>query len=474
LKLKPRVRFAPSPTGKLHLGGARTALSNFLFAKKYNGKFLVRIEDTDHERSNDEHTQQICDSLLWMGLKWDEDLIYQSSRSSLYKKAIDKLIKNKKAYRCFATREELLADRKKNDSYLYPGIWRNKSEEEINAKLKIGAPFTVRLKNQNTGVTKFKDLIYGEIVLSNSEMDDFIIARSDGSPVYNLTNVIDDNEMEITHVIRGEDHLINTSKQILLYIALGLIVPQFAHLPMILGSDKKRLSKRHGAIGVQSYRDQGYQSSALLNYLALLGWNPGTEEEIMSLKRLVNLFDLKKVQKKSAIFDLKKLDWISSQHLILQDNKDILKRVRKISPPWGLNKSDSYCIQVIALNKSRSKSLKNLMSLSSYFFEDPIFSDKQTFNNIWTEETREILLSFIFELKQINSWELEILEETLNEFIKNSGLGFGKIMKPVRYFISGVLNGASLFEIIHLLGKESTIFRLEKGIGTFSNERKSN
>ena len=474
MKFKPRVRFAPSPTGKLHLGGARTALSNFLFAKKYNGKFLVRIEDTDHERSNDEHTQQICDSLLWMGLKWDEDLIYQSSRSSLYKKAIEKLIKNKKAYRCFASKEELSADREKNDSYLYPGIWRNKSEEEINAKLKIGAPFTVRLRNQNTGVTTFKDLIYGEIVISNSEMDDFIIARSDGSPVYNLTNVVDDNEMEITHVIRGEDHLINTSKQILLYIALGLVIPQFAHLPMILGSDKKRLSKRHGAIGVQSYRDQGYQSSALLNYLALLGWNPGTEEEIMSLNRLVDLFDLKKVQKKSAIFDLKKLDWISSQHLILQDNKDILKRVRKISPAWGLSNSDSYCIQVIALNKSRSKSLKNLMSLSSYFFEDPIFSDKQTLINIWTEETQEILLSFIFELKQINSWELENLEKTLNEFIQNSGLGFGKIMKPVRYFISGVLNGASLFEIIHLLGKESTIFRLEKVIGTFSDERKSN
>ena len=474
MKLKPRVRFAPSPTGKLHLGGARTALSNFLFAKKNNGKFLVRIEDTDHERSHHEHTQQICDSLLWMGLKWDEDLIYQSSRSILYKKAVDSLIKNKKAYRCFASKEELLADREKTGSYSYSGIWRNSSEEEVNAKLKMGNPFTVRLRNQNTGKIIFKDLIYGEIVISNSEIDDFIIARSDGTPVYNLTNVIDDNDMKITHVIRGEDHLANTSKQILLYRALGLNVPQFAHLPMILGPDKKRLSKRHGATGVQSYRDQGYQPRALLNYLALLGWNPGTDEEIMDLNRLVNLFDLKKVQKKSAVFDLKKLDWISGQHLTLQDNKDILKRVRNITPGWGISKSDPYCIQVIALNKSRSKSLIDLINLCSCFFEEPNFSDKQSLINIWTDETQEILTSFISELKKVKIWELEILEKTLKEYIKNSGLGFSKIMRPVRYFISGVLNGASLFEIIHLLGKDSTIYRLEKVIGIFSDERKSN
>ena len=474
MSFEPRVRFAPSPTGQLHLGGARTALSNYLFAKKYNGVFLVRIEDTDLERSNNEYTQQICDSLLWMGLKWDEDLIYQSSRSLLYKKAINLLIQNKKAYRCFASKEELLSDREKTGTYSYSGIWRDKPEEETDAKLKMGAPFTVRLRNQNSGVTKFKDLIYGEIIISNSEIDDFIIARSDGSPVYNLTNVIDDNEMGITNVIRGEDHLANTSKQILLYMALGLEVPQFAHLPMILGSDKKRLSKRHGATGVQSYRDQGYQPGALLNYLALLGWNPGTEEEIMVLDRLVKLFDLKKVQKKSAVFDLKKLDWISGQHLTLQDNKDILKRVRKITPDWGKGKSDLYCIQVIALNKSRSKSLKDLIMLSFFFFEDPNFLDKQSLLNFWTKESKDILTSLIIELKQINSWELEILEESLNEFIKNSGLGFGKIMKPVRFFISGLPIGASLFEIIHILGRDSTIYRLQKVIGIFSDERQNN
>ena len=474
MNFKPRVRFAPSPTGKLHLGGARTALSNFLFAKKYNGIFLVRIEDTDLERSNDEYTQQICDSLLWMGLKWDEDLVYQSSRNLLYKKAINLLIQNKKAYRCFASKEEILADREKTGAYSYSGIWRDKSEKETNAKLKTGASFTVRLRNQNTGKTIFKDLIYGEIVISNSEIDDFIIARSDSSPVYNLTNVIDDNAMSITHVIRGEDHLANTSKQILLYTALGLNVPQFAHLPMILGPDKKRLSKRHGATGVQSYRDQGYQPGALLNYLALLGWNPGTDEEIMVLDRLVNLFDLKKVQKKSAVFDLKKLDWISGQHLTLQDNEDILKKVRKVTPEWGIGKSDSYCIQVIGLNKSRSKSLKDLMTLSSCFFEDPIFSDKQSLNNIWNEETQDILVSFIVELRQIDSWELEILENSLKIFIKNSGFGFGKIMKPVRFFITGLSNGASLFEIIQLLGKDSTIDRLEKVIGIFRDEKQSN
>lgn len=474
MKLEPRVRFAPSPTGELHLGGARTALFNYLFAKKNNGKFLVRIEDTDVERSKKEYTEQICSSLLWMGLKWDESLIYQSSRERTYKESIDQLIKAKKAYRCFATKEELLVDREKTGSYSYSGIWRDRSENDIEVKLRECTSFTVRLRNPKTGYTIFNDMIYGEIKISNNEIDDFIIARSDGSPIYNLTNVVDDNDMGISHVIRGEDHISNTSKQILLYIALGLEIPHFVHLPMILGSDKKRLSKRHGATGVQNYKDEGYQPGALLNYLALLGWNPGTEEEVMTLERIIDLFNLKQVHKKSAVFDFKKFDWISGQHLNSQENNDILNRLREIKPEWGGSSTENYCIEVINLNKSRSKSLREIIEISSYFFEDPSFLDVQVLRKVWKEDTRDILISFISELNKLKTWDLENLEKSLKLFIENSGFGFGKIMKPVRFFISGLQNGASLFDIIFLLGKDLTISRLEKVIGIFADERKNN
>ena len=294
--MKPRVRFAPSPTGQLHLGGARTALSNYLFSKNQGGKFLVRIEDTDLERSKKEYSDQICQSLDWLGLKWDEELVYQSANTSVYKSYIDTLLKDNKAYMCFASKEELEDIRNESNSFHYPGIWRDRDLGDINSEIKKGSPFTVRLKTPKEGKTSFQDLIYGNISVENNEIDDFIIVRSDGSPVYNLTNVVDDSSMEITHVIRGEDHVSNTPKQILIYQALGFKVPIFAHLPMILGEDNKRLSKRHGAAGVNEYERMGYQPDALLNYLALLGWNPGTEEEIFDLGSLVKNFDIRSVQ----------------------------------------------------------------------------------------------------------------------------------------------------------------------------------
>ena len=296
--MKPRLRFAPSPTGQLHLGGARTALSNYLYAKKNGGQFLVRIEDTDIERSKKEHIDQICNSLQWLGLNWDEELIYQSKRREYYSNSLEDLLSSGKAYRCFASKEELDQIRKETGSYHYNGLWRNKSDDDINRELEKKTPFTIRIKSPNQGHTVFDDMIYGSISISNAEIDDFIISRSDGSPVYNFTNVIDDQSMKITHVVRGEDHISNTPKQILIYKAFNWEPPIFAHLPMILGEDKKRLSKRHGATGVQSYRDEGFQPEALLNYLALLGWNPGTEEEIMDLEQLVSKFDISRVQKK--------------------------------------------------------------------------------------------------------------------------------------------------------------------------------
>ena len=305
MKKSPSVRFAPSPTGKLHLGGARTALFNWLYAKHNGGKFFLRIEDTDTERSKKEYTDQILKSLDWLGLNWSSPLIYQSQRNSLYKEEVQKLLDNGRAYRCFLTREELAFARdkanKEGGDFRVPKTYRSLSLKDQKSLLNAGQSFTIRLKIPNKGHTSFIDKIYGDIRVNNKEIDDFIIVRSDGSPTYNLTVVVDDNDMEIDHVIRGEDHISNTSKQILIYSALGYTVPIFVHLPMILGTDKKRLSKRHGAPGIEEYRIQGYSVDALINYIVMLGWNPGSENELLSLNEIISQFDLKNIQKKGAV-----------------------------------------------------------------------------------------------------------------------------------------------------------------------------
>ena len=465
--MKPRVRFAPSPTGQLHLGGARTALSNYLFTKNQGGKFLVRIEDTDLERSKKEYTDQICQSLDWLGLKWDEELVYQSSNTSVYKSYIDALLKNNKAYKCFASKKELDEIRNESNSFHYPGIWRDRDVGDINNEIKKGSPFTVRLKTPQDGKTSFEDLIYGNISVQNNEIDDFIIARSDGSPVYNLTNVVDDSLMEITHVIRGEDHVSNTPKQILIYHALGFKVPIFAHLPMILGEDKKRLSKRHGAAGVNEYESMGYQPDALLNYLALLGWNPGTEEEIFDLGSLVKNFDIRKVQKKSATYDQKKFNWISSQHLMREDSDKVLNRLASIDPRWSESRSQDYLIKIIDLMKPRSNSLTDLIDQSRYFFSSPKEFDSAQLQKIWKQDTAEIIIELKSVLGAINSWVAIELESNFKSFMEQRGFGIGKVMKPMRFLICGSLQGPSLFDLMELIGKEESLKRINYAINEF-------
>ena len=459
--MNPRVRFAPSPTGKLHLGGARTALSNYLFTKNLKGEFLVRIEDTDLDRSKQEHTDQICESLKWLGLTWDEELVFQSERKEKYQDTLKILLNSGLAYQCFSSKEELDTIREKTGSFHYSGIWRDRPISDTEAELKKGRPFTVRLKTPVDGETSFEDLIYGHISVANSELDDFIIVRSDGSPVYNFTNVIDDHEMRITHVIRGEDHISNTPKQILIYKALGLAVPEFAHLPMILGQDKKRLSKRHGATGVQSYRDKGYQPEALLNYLALLGWNPGTAEEIMSLDLLVEKFDVSQVQKKAAVFDEKKLGWISGQHLSKQSDSDILIQIREIKHDWGELRQDTFCEKVIELMKPRCRSLKDLIEFSQYFFTDPLNFNEQDVKKTWKNDSHSIVQDAMLIMGNISVWNTSMLEQVMKEYMDTNGLGFGKVMKPIRLALCGHINGPSLNDIMELIGKESTIRRLE-------------
>ena len=468
-----RVRFAPSPTGQLHIGGARTALSNYLFAKQNNGKFLLRIEDTDLERSKKQYVDQICDSLKWLGLKWDEKMVFQSSNTSSYRKAVDYLIRTEKAYYCFETKEESIIHRQKTGSFRYSGKWRSADKNLINESLEKKIPFTVRFYNKNKDYTIFNDLIYGQIRNKNSELDDFIIVRSDGTPVYNLTNVIDDNNMNISHVIRGEDHIANTSKQILLYDALKYQLPVFAHLPMILGPDKKRLSKRHGAMGVKSYSERGYQPESLINYLALLGWNPGTEEEIMNKDRLIKIFDLSKVQRKSAIFDLKKLNWMSGQYLKNQKNSEILLRIRKINELWGIEKNNKYCEKIIELNKVRSDSLLDLIANSEYFFNDPKIERENDFQKLINKDSIDLIRKYLIALEKIQHWNIESIENKSKDFMQDNQIGFGKLMKPIRFILCGALKGASIFHIIMCLGKEKTIFRLKK-VSLINFDKESN
>jgi len=465
--MKPCVRFAPSPTGEPHLGFARTALYNFLFARNQGGQFLLRVEDTDLERSKKEHIDQIIHSLDWLGLQWDKEIIFQSNRTNNYEKYLQILLETKKAYRCFANKIELQKIREETGSYNYNGLWRDRSDEEIIQQLNKGMPYTVRLKTPSSDSIHFKDMIYGDIVVSNSEIDDFIIFRSDGSPVYNFTNVIDDQDMGITHVIRGEDHISNTPKQIQIYKALGWDLPKFAHLPMILGEDKKRLSKRHGATSVVAYRNEGYQPEALINYLALLGWNPGTEEEIMCLDQLISKFNVSRVQKKSAVFDPKKLDWISSKYLAMQNTNNILKSIRKINPDWGVDKDDIYCAKVINILRSRSKSLNDIILNSEYFFSDPkIFSDTDI-RNINKDSNKIIFTEIIQLFNNLDSWDKISLEKLFNDFLEKKAYSFGKVLKPMRLALCGSLNGPSLFELMEIFGKALSINRLKTAIQEF-------
>lgn len=462
--MKPRVRFAPSPTGEPHLGFARTALYNFLFAKSRGGKFLLRIEDTDQERSKKDYQEKMLSALRWLGLVWDEEVVYQSKRSAIYSKYIQLLLETGKAYRCFASKDELQKIRKETNSYLYNGMWRNKPGEEVKAQLEKDTTFTVRLKTPRSGRSYFEDIIYGDIKVLNDEVDDFIIVRSDGSPVYNLTNVIDDNHMKISHVIRGEDHLSNTIKQLFIYKALNLHMPQFAHLPMILGEDRKRLSKRHGATGLSSYRDEGYQPEAIINYLAYLGWNPGTNEEIMDLPKLVSKFDLSRVQKKSAIFDLKKLNWISSQHLVAQANKEIFNSVRVLHPNWGVTRSDNYCLKVIKLLKPRSDTISKLVDLSDYFFSDPKKFFDKGIEVVLDRDTEQIMSDLLKILENAKEKEENYIEKEIGLYIKQKEMSFGQVIKPLRLAICGNTNGPSIYDILELVGIETSANRLKYAI----------
>jgi len=460
---KPIVRFAPSPTGYLHIGGARTALFNWLYAKKNDGKFLLRIEDTDLERSKSEYIDQITDALSWLGLDWDDDIVLQSKNKSRHEEVVHQMIEAGTAYRCFLSKEELDDLRKKSEEkkelFRVPKTYRDCSLDEQQALIDDGKSFTVRLKIPE-GITEFSDLVYGTIKVDNKELDDFIIARSDGSPTYNFVVAIDDSDMNITHVIRGDDHLANTPKQILVYQALGLEIPTFAHLPMILGSDKKRLSKRHAATNVQEYRDKGFTSTAIINYLSLLGWNPDSDQEIFDINELVDSFNFAQVQKKPATFDEKKLLWVSGQQMAIMKTDDAIRELESLDNNWGADQDNQYKSDVINLIKDRSKTLNDLIEISDVFFKENIVYDKEMSQNILDSNAVKIIEDLHQALSSEDNWKRDVLESIFDNLMTQHELGLGKLIKPIRFALTGLGYGPGIFDMMILLGKSRCLNRL--------------
>lgn len=469
-----RVRFAPSPTGYLHVGGARTALFNYLFTRHLNGQFLLRIEDTDQARSEERLVQSIMDSLEWLGLHWDEPPVYQSSRQARYQEICQSLLESKYAYRCFCMREEMEqqsgADRVKRIDRQSNCTCKVLPDKEVQNKVQNNRPFALRFCVPD-GKTVFDDLVHGVVAVSNTEIDDFVIQRSDGSPVYQIAVVVDDHDMNITHVIRGDDHLTNTPKQILLYKALDWDLPQFGHVPLILGPDQKRLSKRHGATSVEAYRDQGILPETMVNFLALLGWSPGNDLEIMDLETMVQKFSIDRISKKPAVFDFKKLEWMNSHYLSTLSNTDLLKKLHPglIKMGWlpeSMNSEmQTFLYKIIDLLKPRMKFLNDFFDQAAYFFNDLISYDENAVQKHWKgSEIAERLKAVYHDLQACEPWNEITLEGVIRRRAESMDIGAGKLIHPIRLAITGSGASPGLFEVMVLLGKIRVIKRINTAI----------
>lgn len=460
-----RTRYAPSPTGLLHIGNARSALFSYIFAKKNNGSFVLRIEDTDKERSKKEYENIILEDLKWLGINWDEGPYRQSEREDLYKKYIERLLTENKAYYCYCSPDELEAQRQDQMSR---GIAPKYNRTCSNKPLDKSKPYVIRLRVMDNKKIKFNDIIRGNIEVNSDTIGDIVIAKNETTPLYNLAVVIDDYEMNITHVIRGEDHIPNTPKQILIAEALGIEHPKYAHLPLVLGTDKSKLSKRHGAVSVTEYKNMGYLPEAMVNFMAYLGWNPGTEREIYEMEDLIKDFSIEKIQKSGAVFNIQKLDHINAYYIRKKD----IAELTKLCLPYLENikiKEDKYYLESgeevtieyiqksIAIYQERMKKLSEINELSDHMFKE-INYDKELlrWKNMTDEELSQSLDIIINTLHKIDNWNLENLEkEIINEAEKTGDRG--SILWPMRVALSGKKASAGPLEIANVLGKEKTI-----------------
>ena len=478
----PRLRFAPSPTGYLHVGGARTALFNWLYAKKYGGQFLLRIEDTDKARSTDESTRAIFDGLEWLGLLWDEAVVHQGANATRNRDDAYHMLANGTAYRCFCTQAELAERRAaaeaNKESFKYDRRCDRLDPAEIERRVAAGVPFTLRFRVPE-GTTAWDDLVHETIEFPNRDIEDFIILRADGTPIYNMAVVSDDIAMRITLVMRGDDHISNTPKQIMLYLALAAELPQFAHLPMIHGLDGKKLSKRHGATAVSDYQHLGILPGAMLNFLALLGWSPGNDIEVMSLEQMVELFDTKGLQKKAAIFDPKKLEWMNGQHLSLIDSNALASVVTPALEAAGLvtareldGRRDWY-IALLDLLKVRARTIDDIVRQATPYFRDEIVYDADAVAKQWTDRaaTAALLAAVGKALAALPAWEPSAMEEALRALAERLGFGekAGKIFQPLRVALTGLGVSPGIFDVLGTLGRERSLARISAAVAKLAS-----
>ena len=462
-----RTRFAPSPTGYLHIGGARTALFNFLFARHHGGKFILRIEDTDRERSTPEAINAILDAMNWLGLDWDEGPFYQTKRYALYKEKVQKLLSEGKAYPCVCTPEKLEAKRqlaqKEKRKSMYDGTCR--PPEGVIPPLPQDKPYTIRFRSPRDGSTIVNDAVKGDMVFDNRELDDLIIARSDGTPTYNFCVVVDDIDMGITHIIRGDDHLANTPRQILLYQALGDTPPQFAHVPLILGLDKARLSKRHGATSVTAYRDMGYLPEAILNYLVRLGWSHG-DQELFSPEELIEKFSLESVGKSAGVFNPEKFLWVNFHYLKTRPLSQLAEEIVPyiVAKGYRVPQDKSWLERMIKTLQERSRTLVELVDSAHFYLTDDIAIDEKAAKKFLTPEVSQPLSKLIERLSALDEFSEANIESAFSGVLEEFGLSMGKLAQPVRVALTGSTVSPGIHEVIAVLGKERTIRRLQSAL----------
>lgn len=476
-----RVRFAPSPTGPLHIGGARSALFNWLFARKNGGTFIVRIEDTDLERSSRESERNILDSLKWLGLNWDEGIeiggncgpYRQTERLSMYRDYANKLIEEGFAYYCYCTEKELEEERKeqlkKGQMPKYSGRCRHLSEEDINEMKQSGRKPVMRFKVPDEGVICVNDIVRGKVEFECEGIGDFIIMKSDGIPTYNFAVVVDDHLMGITHVIRAEEHLSNTPRQILIYDALKWEVPVFAHISLILGPDRSKMSKRHGATSIEQYRQKGYLPEALVNFLALLGWSPGKEEEIFSTDELKQLFSLERVSKSPAVFDIEKLNWLNGYYIRNSDIDYItelclpyLKKAGYVSDKATAGEIEK-ARKVVKATREYLSYLSEITEHAAMFYEDIELNEKAK-EILSGEQVKQVLNTLKEKVSELGHLDEETAKKLLKDLTKTLGFGGRKVFMPVRVTLTGQKSGPELYQIIDILGKDCLIKRLDRAL----------
>lgn len=457
-----RTRFAPSPTGYLHVGGARTALFSWLYAKRTNGQFILRIEDTDRERSTDESVQAIFDGMEWLGLTHDEGPFFQTDRFPRYKDIIQQLLEQGDAYHCYCSVEEVEAMREEQRANKqkprYNGRCRHQTEP------REGVKPVVRFKNPEQGEVVFDDLVRGTISISNTELDDLIIARSDGTPTYNLTVVVDDIDMNMSHIIRGDDHINNTPRQINIMQALGAQIPSFAHVPMILGDDGARLSKRHGAVSVMQYRDEGFLPEALLNYLVRLGWSHG-DQELFSREEMIELFDIKDVNRTASAFNTEKLLWVNQQYIMNAKPERLVEPLAQQLKTLGYDVDNGPdLIEIVKTQQERAKTLKEMAEKSSLFYQDYEEFDEKAAKKNLKAAALEPLETMLAKFEALNDWTKEPLHQVVIGTAEALELKLGKVAQPLRVALSGTSVSPAIDATLFILGKETTLKNIQKAI----------